>query len=268
MARGRMISKSLSTSEKFASLHEQAGKLAEFAQTLYMLLVAHADDWGCQQGDVFTVKHAVHPTSPRKLADFETALKHLHNAGLVAWYDADDKRVVYIRSFSAHQSLKGHDKDGRKRTFPPPPENISNFAEVAQSRPKSPKPALREENLTEEKRTYMVTENPVTAEADEDLATGVTGADIHAFLRAFCDLYSKHRFGAKYLVRRQIDVPIVRRLLAVYDLQRLEKLAVILFTTDNEWISGTDRGIGILSTKAAWLDGLLSEHDARRRGVA
>ena len=75
MARGRMISKSLSTSERFAALHESAGKLAEFCQSLYPLLLAHADDWGCQQGDPFTIKHAVFPTSPRRLPEFTTALK-------------------------------------------------------------------------------------------------------------------------------------------------------------------------------------------------
>src|SRR5688572_4202180 len=97
MARGRMISKSLSTSERFAALHESAGKLAEFCQSLYPLLLAHADDWGCQQGDPFTIKHAVFPTSPRRLPEFTTALKHLHNVGLITWYQANDKWIVYIR---------------------------------------------------------------------------------------------------------------------------------------------------------------------------
>ena len=51
MARGRMLSKSLSTSTKRARLHRVlgppcptcGGSLAEFAQALYPLLVAHAD---------------------------------------------------------------------------------------------------------------------------------------------------------------------------------------------------------------------------------
>lgn len=269
-----MISKSLSTSEKFASLVSNAGKLAEFCQVLYMLIVAHGDDHGCVQGDVFTVKHLVHPTSPRSLKDFDLALRHLHNVGLITWYQVpedDDtnggKWVVFVRGWLAHQQLKGH--ESRKRTFPPPPENPSKFNEVAQSRPSSPKPALREENLREEKRREPIQSptNPGTEEADEDLATGVTNADVHGFLKRFCELYTKHRHGARYMVRRERDIPNAKRLLAVYGSERLEKLAVVLFGTDDEWISGTDRGIGILSTKVAWLDGILAEHE-QRKGVA
>jgi hypothetical protein len=150
-----MISKSLSTSERYACLHDVAGKLAEFCQSLFPLLVAHADDWGCLPGDVFTVKHLTHPTSPRKLPEFETALAALHAVGLIQWYETDGKRVVFIRQWFAHQQLKGHDKDGRKRTFPLPPENPNDSAVSAQSRPSSPKSALREEKRTEEKRTEL-----------------------------------------------------------------------------------------------------------------
>jgi hypothetical protein len=267
MARGRMISKSLSTSERFAALHDHAGKMAEFCQSLYPLLVAHADDWGCQQGDVFTIKHLVHPTSPRKLPEFETALKHLHNAGLIAWYQADDKWVVCIRGFAAHQTLKGHDKDGRKRPFPPPPENINDFNVSAQSRPKSPKPALRELNLTELKRTEPIRGDgadapPAEWPSDEDLDTDVPKQQVGAFIRRFCELYTKHRHGAKFMVLAKKHVPLIRNLLTVYDFKRLEKMAVVLLTTDEPWVKETDRGIGILSVKASWLDNLLSEYEA------
>lgn len=269
MARGRMISKSLSTSERFASLHKCAGKMAEFCQSLYPLLVAHADDWGCQQGDVFTIKHLVHPTSPRKLAEFETALMHLHNAGLVAWYQADDKWIVAIRGFAAHQTLKGHDKDGRKRPFPAPPENISEFEVSAQSRPKLPKPALRELNLTELNLTEPIRADAASAspaewpEPDSDLDADVPRVQVGAFIRRFCELYSKHRHGAKFNVKKQKDAPIIKQLLTIYDAPRLEKMAVVLLTTDDDWIKGTDRGIGILSVKASWLDSLLSEYEAQ-----
>src|SRR5687768_10389551 len=105
MARGRMISKSLSTSEKRASLHRVAGRLAEFAQGLYPLLVVHADDFGRLQGDVFTVKHAVDPTSPRKPLDFALALRALHDVGLIRWYGDDNGGAfIEIVSFDVHQA--------------------------------------------------------------------------------------------------------------------------------------------------------------------
>lgn len=152
MARGRMISKSISTSERYAKLHAVAGKLAEFAQSLFPLLIAHADDWGCLPGDVFTVKHLTHPTSPRKVEEFETALAALHAVDLIQWYEADGKRVVFIRQWFSHQQLKGHDTDGRKRNFPSPPENTNDSLVSAQVRPSSPKSALREEKGREENR--------------------------------------------------------------------------------------------------------------------
>jgi hypothetical protein len=263
-----MISKSLSTSERRAALHEEAGKLAEFCQSLYPLLVAHADDWGCLQGDVFTVKHLVDPTSPRRLADFEGALMALHNVGLITWYEADDpdgtpRWVVYIRGFAAHQTLKGHTSDGRRRTFPEPPENAGVFVTSAQKRPVAPKRALREENLTEEKRTEPIQSRGDAAETAEGEDRKLENAQIAKFLTRFCDLYKQHRHGARYFVVREKHIPLLRPLLRTYGLERLEKLAMVLLRTDDEWVNETDRGIGILSTKASWLDGRLAEYEAQ-----
>lgn len=98
-----MIAKTLSTSEKRARLHEVAGKLAEFCQALYPLLIAHSDDSGRQQGDVFTVKHAVDPSSPRPLSDFEKALGALSKVGLIQWYAVDARKFIQIHDFATHQ---------------------------------------------------------------------------------------------------------------------------------------------------------------------
>ena len=94
------------------------------------------------------------------------------------------------------------------------------------------------------------------------------GKELHAFLARFCELYAKYRHGAKYLVNRKRDVPLARRLLQVYPRERLEKLVIILLSTDQDWVTQTDRGISILSTKASWLDGLLAEFEAHKRQEA
>lgn len=255
MARGRMISKTLGHSRKYAALPIEAGKLGEFAQALFSMLVANSDDFGRQAGDPYTVKLAVWPSSRRKESDFTVALTAMHRVGLIQWYDDNGQQFIEITDFEKHQSGL------HKRTHSAFPAPSGKFPEIPGQ------PNLIEPNLT---KPIQSSESATTAEADEDLAIGVSGADVAGFLKRFCESYSKHRFGAKYLVRRQVDVPLVRRLLAVYDSPRLEKLSVVLLTTDDEWISHTDRGIGILSTKAAWLDGLLSEHehDAKKRGVA
>jgi hypothetical protein len=276
MARGRMISKSLSTSEKRAALHEEAGKLAEFCQALYPLLIAHADDFGRLQGDVFTVKHLVDPTSPRKLAEFKDALIALHNVGLIVWYqpdtgdEGDQKRFIAISGFAAHQNLRGHDKDGRKSPFPDPPQNPSKIEGFAQNRPNAPKGALTKEKRTELKRTEPIQSPPEPGTGERDEAQDTRTADNHevrAFIARFCELYGKHRHGARYYVRRERDVPTLRRLLSVYPRDRLEKLAVVLLTTDDDWVTQTDRGIGILSAKASWLDGLLASYEAQHGAI-
>lgn len=257
------MSKALSTSEKRAALHQVAGKLAEFCQSIYPLLIAHADDWGCLQGDAFTIKHLVDPTSPRRVGEFEAALVALHNVGLITWYEADAKWYVHIRGWFTHQQLKGHDKDGRKRQYPAPPENPNKIETSAQIRPESPKPALREEKRTELKRTEPIRSPNESGTAEDEDRRKTENQEVAAFIRAFCDVYAKHRHGARYFIKREKHVPLLRALLATYGHERLMKLALVLLKTDDEWVHHTDRGIEILSVKASWLDNRLAEYEAQ-----
>ena len=124
MARGRMVAKCLSTSQRYANLHPRAGKLAEFCQALYPLLVAHADDFGRMSGDDFTVKYLVIPASPRSIADVGLALDALHDVGLVERYESDGRKCLQVNEFDKHQSGL------HKRTaseFPEPPGISRNF---------------------------------------------------------------------------------------------------------------------------------------------
>ena len=119
-----MVAKTLSTSQKYASLQREAGKLAEFCQALFPLLVAHSDDFGRQAGDVFTVKHAVVPASPRKEHEVESALIALHKVGLIVWYEADGRKCIEIVDFDRHQ-MGLH-----KRTVSDFPGTSGNFREI------------------------------------------------------------------------------------------------------------------------------------------
>lgn len=140
MARGRLLCASLSTSEKRARLHDVAPALAEFAQGLYPLLIAHSDDFGRLQGDTFTVKHAIDPTSPRSLDDFDVAMRALNDVGLVIWYEINGRRFIQITEFDKHQT--GLHKRTASR-MPDPPAHVSgNLPEIPS-----------EEKRTEEKRT-------------------------------------------------------------------------------------------------------------------
>jgi hypothetical protein len=160
MARGRMLSKTLSTSAKVAQLYQSCPKLADWCRALFPLLLAHADDHGRLQGDELTVKLQVDPISPRKLPDFVAALHCLHQVGLITWYQVDDRKVIEIVKFFEHQDLKGHDKRPAKLPACPGPEAmIGRDRRDQESRINtgvgelSPKPPLREEKGREGKGT-------------------------------------------------------------------------------------------------------------------
>jgi hypothetical protein len=122
-----MISRSLSISEKRAHLQDTAGRLAEFCQALYPLLVVHSDDHGRHVGDAFTVKHQIDPTSRRSYDEFAKALLHLHEVGLIIWYEHDGRKYYQIREFDAHQS--GLHKRTPSR-LPEPPKASGTFREI------------------------------------------------------------------------------------------------------------------------------------------
>lgn len=123
MARGRMLSKSLSTSKRYAALYSQ--ELGEFCQSLYPLLLAHADDYGRLEGDAFTVKHSVIPASARTEGDIEEALQLLHNVHLIEWYQTPAGRFIQIIKFAQHQAGL---KKRSASACPEPPERAGREA--------------------------------------------------------------------------------------------------------------------------------------------
>ena len=124
MARGRIISRSLGSSRKFSELLGIAGKLGEFAQALYPLVVVSADDFGRMAGDAFSVKFDVFPTCPRSETDFDTALTAMHHVGLVIRYQHEGVSYLQIKDFERHQAGL------HKRTHSRFPEPSGKFPEL------------------------------------------------------------------------------------------------------------------------------------------
>lgn len=77
-------------------------------------------------------------------------------------------------------------------------------------------------------------------------------SDQSEFIALFCKAYKAHRRAA-YFVRRPKDLVLARLLLDTYGLEELSAMVDDLLTVDDEWIGATDRGVGILATKASWL---------------
>jgi hypothetical protein len=102
VARGRMISKTLGSSRRFAELG-RFPEIGEFAQALYPLCVTHADDFGRLPGDAFTIKHRIFPTSSRSEAVFDQALDLMEQVGLISLHNTGGHRVMVIDQFDSHQ---------------------------------------------------------------------------------------------------------------------------------------------------------------------
>ncbi len=80
----------------------------------------------------------------------------------------------------------------------------------------------------------------------------ISKADVGAFIASFCKAYKAHRRAA-YFVRRPKDLVLAKALLEVYSMDELSAMVDDLLTVEDEWIGATDRGVGILATKASWL---------------
>ncbi len=116
-----MLNRSLGTSsKKFARLADVAGELVDFCQALYPLLVVNADDHGRLPGDAFSVKFNVFPISRHSEDDFERALEALHRVELVALYEIDGRRYLYVHNFRREQP--GIKYVAKSHLPEPPPE--------------------------------------------------------------------------------------------------------------------------------------------------
>jgi hypothetical protein len=84
-----------------------------------------------------------------------------------------------------------------------------------------------------------------------------------ALLQRYAELFTKHCHGARYHNRMHLDFDKALSLVRTWpDDGRLEKLAVLILTTDDDWIAGTDRGFGVFAAKASWADKTLAAWEA------
>ncbi len=230
MARGRMISKSLSTSQRFARLNVVAGRMTEFCQALYPLLNAHADDFGRLPGDPFTVKHVCHPTSRRSVNDFALALQHLDHVGLVRWYEVDGGTYVQITKFDDHQwGLK-------KRTtsrFPACPEGSLEL------------PGISREIPPELKRT----KGNSTQEIDQEIAPQNTApAPTKELFALFNELHQK-RFKSKAAIDGGKDGSILAKLCRERGADDVKRLIEAFFQIRDSWVEARGFSVGMFKSQ-------------------
>ena len=88
MADRRMISKSISVSEKVNSM-------SLFARLLYTWMIPHSDDFGRLPGSPMKVKALVVPMAEQTKDDVEQAIREMVEQKLIDWYEVDGK--LYMR---------------------------------------------------------------------------------------------------------------------------------------------------------------------------
>mgnify|MGYP001591639902 CR=1 FL=1 len=74
------------------------------------------------------------------------------------------------------------------------------------------------------------------------------------FLERYAELFTLHRHGARTLLRPALDFQRACDLCRTWEDARLEKMAVIFLTTDDEWIANTGRGFGVFVSRSSWCD--------------
>jgi hypothetical protein len=197
LARGRLISRSLGSSRKFHDLLRVGGKLGEFCQLLYPLVVVNTDDFGRMPGDAFTIKNVVLPSSRRPERDFDRALDVMADVGLLMRYSVEGIICLQVNKFDDHQPNL-HKRTSSK--FPEFPGDDRNFRS----------------NLTELKRT----ESKGT-ELNPEPRTGVRAAD--ALFDRFWAAYPKKKSkdDAKRAWDKRRPTPeLLARMLAALEQQR------------------------------------------------
>lgn len=90
--------------------------------------------------------------------------------------------------------------------------------------------------------------------------TIVSGLELQTFIAWWIDTYKEKRRGTPYQLRASRDIPLLKKLLQTYGMERLKLMAELLLVTDEPFIASSDRGIAILSSRCMWLDHLLREH--------
>jgi len=95
---------------------------------------------------------------------------------------------------------------------------------------------------------------PMNGTTDEALAMRAG-----AFCERYAELYPIHRRGARYLPKPALDYTKACELCAVWDNERLERLAVVFLKCEEPFAQSGSRTIGQFAAMASWADDRLRE---------
>lgn len=221
MAERRMISKSISVSERVNSM-------SLFARLLFTWMIPHTDDFGRMTGSPMKVKALVVPMADETKDDVENALREMVEQDLIYWYSVDGKQYIQIKNFDKHQTGL-HKRTKSQYPAPeegtpvlPTPPDSGTFREVPGNSGKAPEIPL-EQNRTEQNRTEQ---NSTTTEQIDDVVDDDSNLD--ETQKALKEI--EHHF----IMRRGVGT-----MLSVKDMESMQDLLKEGFTVD-EILAGID----------------------------
>lgn len=244
------------------------------ARLLFIGLWLQADREGRYREDCRRLKARVFPYDD---VSVQNLLTELDQKGLIARYqDSAGTILGWVRSFTKHQRPHHKEADSQLEAFTEDKRITPSKVGARHVKARNDPPesgewdtengswSLESGGLENGKHTQNPKPMSVSGNGNGEIkpTDDARGQEAAVFLERYVELYAKHRNGARYHVKPSLDWSRVCNLLNTYPLNRLEKLAAVLLTTDEDWVQKTDRGIGVLVARASWCDDRLSAWEA------
>lgn len=194
MAEKRMISKSISISEKV-----NIGLPNLFDKLLFTWMIPHADDFGRMPGSPAKIKALVVPMLDVTLKEVEESIQNIHNAELIFWYEIDGDKYIQIVNFDDHQT--GLHKRTKSK-FPECTEYSRKFPEIPseqnrteQNRREENGTDFRATNLHEKKISQWITQYKIKGagvDGMDTICSYIGQADLEVIEKALMKSEGKH----------------------------------------------------------------------------
>ena len=193
MARGRMISKTISLDEKVNALSDDTARL------LFTWLVPHLDCEGRMHGDPITVKSIVFPRRNISVQKVEKILMELENGGLIFRYSVNGNQYLSAPNFEKHQVGLRKSQESPSQIPPSTTELKRGEVVIAPTQTKvkveiKTKEETKEEEKTKQKESSVQflksIEEVITLYQENVLLEATIPEDMEIELKTACGRYS------------------------------------------------------------------------------
>lgn len=273
---------------------EKVGRLTDFEYIVWHAYILSADDFGVMRFSALSLQADHDRIASRPQKTVQRALERVREVGLLVTFAHQGRLYCAQPDWQNHQRVKYP----RQTINPKPPAELlatcshatrqlfeshpgrsgrpvsEHLENVSETFPKdSPKiceavrelaraPGREEANananglrLPANGTATALAREPSPSELPDDLAMRAG----HFCTEVYPALYAKHRKGARYVSRPQMDFSEAVQLCRTWDDERLAKIATVFLTTDHEFAEKGSRTMAQFRSLASWCDGRLRE---------